>query len=470
MPKQHLLLVDSDARSTRVLEVNLRQAGYNVTTSADGDDALEKAEIITPDLILTDTVLPKRDGFSLVQSIKAKAELANIPIVFLTNQKSVEDKVRGLELGVEDYLVKPIFVRELLSRVQILLQKRDHDSLANRQSLSGRTKFAGSTNDMAIVDLLQTFEVSRKSGVLRVEYQKQVAEIFFRDGRIVDASCGRLRGEEAIYRTLLWTNAQFAVEFTQVKNEETVTVTTQGILMEGMRRLDEWQRILEQIPPTTTVFVVSHDELAERLHEIPDELNGILKLFDGRRNVLDVVDDSPFEDLSTLSTVSKLYFEGLIVATADEPMVPGAPSRAPGPPSISPGGVGIPSQFPKGTARISHFPTSHQTSRPPNAIGANPPAGGHSVNVAALDSVPPPSLAKEKRIVADDSLPPLSSARSPQTVRFATLSTSSGSTAKGERKLPSGSCANHSGCASASKESFDVWLITKSIITRRPWP
>jgi len=89
--------------------------------------------------------------------------------------------------------------------------------------------------------------------------------------------------------------------------------------MEGMRRVDEWGRLLEQLPPLETVFEVDHVQLMERLNEVPDELNGILKLFDGKRTLLDVVDESPFEDLSTLSTITKLFFEGLLVV-AEHPV------------------------------------------------------------------------------------------------------------------------------------------------------
>ena len=83
--------------------------------------------------------------------------------------------------------------------------------------------------------------------------------------------------------------------------------------MEGMRRVDEWGRLCEQLPPLTTVFEIDHQQLLDRLNEIPDELNGILRLFDAERTLSQVVDDSPFEDLSTLSTITKLYFEGLLV-------------------------------------------------------------------------------------------------------------------------------------------------------------
>jgi DNA-binding response OmpR family regulator len=316
--KQKLLLVDADPRSVRVLEVSLRKAGYSVTTAADGLDALAKIESLTPDLVLSDTRLPKLDGYTLVRKLKERVEWASIPVVFLTSQKSIEDKIRGLELGVEDYLTKPIFVRELLARVNLLLARRTQENIATRTTSGGRTRFSGSIQDMAVVDLLQTFEVSRKSGVVHLSSGTQKAKIYFRDGKIVDAEVSHLRGEEAVYRTLIWNEAEFEVEFSAVKNEDIIATSTQGILMEGMRRVDEWGRLLEQLPSLATIFEIDHAELLERLSEIPDELNGILKLFDGKRSLLQVVDESPFEDLSTLSTVSKLYFEGLLVAKKEE--------------------------------------------------------------------------------------------------------------------------------------------------------
>lgn len=320
MAKQKLLLVDADPRSVRVLEVSLRKAGYSVTTAADGLDALAKIESLTPDLVLSDTRLPKLDGYTLVRKLKERVEWASIPVVFLTSQKSIEDKIRGLELGVEDYLTKPIFVRELIARVNLLLARRTQENIAaNRTTMSGRTRFAGSTQDMAVVDLLQTFEVSRKSGVVHLRSGSHEGHIYFRDGKIVDAELGRLRGEEAIYRALIWNEATFEVEFKAVANEDLIGGSTQAILMEGMRRVDEWGRLCEQLPPLATVFEIDHAQLLERLNEIPDELNGILRLFDGKRTLSDVVDDSPFEDLSTLSTVTKLYFEGLLVLKHEAP-------------------------------------------------------------------------------------------------------------------------------------------------------
>jgi len=311
--KQSLLLVDGDTKSLRVLEVSLKKAGFNVTTAVNGADALAKVETSAPDLIISDTKMAEMDGFELVERLKQNVDWAAIPFIFLTSQSDVEDKIRGLELGVEDYLTKPIYIKEIVTRVKILLQKKQRVALEDGNKRESRTKFAGQLADMAVVDLIQTIEISRKSGVIHfVHPDGKRGAIYFRNGKVIDAELGRLGGEDAVYRLLVWADGEFEVEFKNVRRKDVIELSSQGLLMEGMRRVDEWGRLCEQLPPLETVFEVDYRELAERLAEIPDEINGILRLFDGRRTLMHVVDDCDFADLEALNVVSKLYFEGLI--------------------------------------------------------------------------------------------------------------------------------------------------------------
>ena len=129
MAKQHLLLVDGDPKSLRVMEVSLKKAGFSVTTAVNGRDALEKCEISPPDLILSDTKMPEMDGFELCRRLKTDDRYRGTPFIFLTGQKSVEYKVKGLELGADDYLTKPIYIKEIVTRVKILLQKKEKERL-----------------------------------------------------------------------------------------------------------------------------------------------------------------------------------------------------------------------------------------------------------------------------------------------------------------------------------------------------
>src|SRR4051794_17029989 len=313
MAKQSLLLVDGDTKSLRVLEVSLKKAGFNVTTAVNGADALAKVETSAPDLIISDTKMPEMDGFELVERLKQNTDWAQIPFIFLTAQSDVEDKIRGLELGVEDYLTKPIYIKEIVTRVKILLQKKQRVALEDGNKRESRTKFQGQLADMAVVDLIQKIEISRKSGVIHfVHPHGKRGGIYFRNGKVIDAELGRLGGEDAVYRLLVWGEGEFEVEFKNVRRKDVIELSSQGLLMEGMRRVDEWGRLCEQLPPLETVFEVDYRELAERLAEIPDEINGILRLFDGRRSLMHVVDDCEFADLEALNVISKLYFEGLV--------------------------------------------------------------------------------------------------------------------------------------------------------------
>ncbi|HUU03909.1 MAG TPA: response regulator [Myxococcota bacterium] len=320
MARRNLLLVDGDPKSLRVMEVSLRKAGYSVTTAVNGEDALEKVGISTPDLVISDTKMEVMDGYQLCERLKAEPQWAQIPFIFLTNQKSVEDKVRGLELGVDDYLTKPIYIKEIITRVNILLQKREREKLQLRDR---KSSFSGSIDDMGIVDLIQTIELGRKTGIahfISAENPDQTAEVFFRNGKVIDAGLGRLQGEKAVYRLLLWNSGTFEIDFKpSLAHPDNITLSSQGLLMEGMRRLDEWGRMLEQLPSLQTCFEVDYHELSDRLSEIPDEINHILRLFDSKRALLQVVDDSQFDDLEALGIISKLYFEGLIYDASRRP-------------------------------------------------------------------------------------------------------------------------------------------------------
>jgi CheY-like chemotaxis protein len=307
--KQHLLLVDGDPKSLRVMEVSLKKAGFSVTTAIHGKDALEKVQISPPDLVLADTKMPEMDGFELCKALKSDERFKHIPFVFLTNQKAVEAKVKGLELGGDDYLTKPIYIKEIVTRVTMILQKADKERIERRETTKGG--FAGNLADMGVVDLVQTFEIGRKTGTISIKGER-VATIYFREGRVIDAEMGRLKGENAFYRLLNATEGEFEVQFSTLDRTERIEVSTQGLLMEGMRRLDEWGRMLEQLPPLETVFEIDYHQLADRLSEIPDEVNGLLRLFDGKRSLSRVVEDSDFDDLAALGIISKLYFEGLI--------------------------------------------------------------------------------------------------------------------------------------------------------------
>ena len=117
---KRILIVDDEPRYLRLLEANLRTEGYEVATAQDGVQAIEVFSSQPIDLILLDIMMPRLDGFGACQRIR---EFSNVPIIILTAKGEEQDRVRGLDLGADDYLVKPFSATELLARVRAVLRR-----------------------------------------------------------------------------------------------------------------------------------------------------------------------------------------------------------------------------------------------------------------------------------------------------------------------------------------------------------
>ena len=128
-----ILAVDDDDSIRELLELQLTRNGYEALTAADGREALDKAS--GADLILLDVMLPGIDGFEICRRLKADPVLRAVPIIILTAKAEEIDKVLGLELGADDYLVKPFSIRELLARVKAVLRRSQNSQPAAEQQL-----------------------------------------------------------------------------------------------------------------------------------------------------------------------------------------------------------------------------------------------------------------------------------------------------------------------------------------------
>ena len=121
----HLLVIDDDEKITALLRRSLEFEGYRVTTAADGEKGLALAAQTKPDLVILDLMLPSLDGYQVCQRLRDT--YPKIPVLMLTAKDDVKDKVKGLTLGADDYLVKPFALEELLARIKALLRRSGCD-------------------------------------------------------------------------------------------------------------------------------------------------------------------------------------------------------------------------------------------------------------------------------------------------------------------------------------------------------
>lgn len=121
--KQRILVVDDEPEAVELVEFNLRQSGFDVSTAADGAEALKKAKANLPALVVLDLMLPELDGMEVCKLLRRDASTSKIPILMLTAKAAEIDRVLGLELGADDYVTKPFSPRELVLRVKKILDR-----------------------------------------------------------------------------------------------------------------------------------------------------------------------------------------------------------------------------------------------------------------------------------------------------------------------------------------------------------
>jgi DNA-binding response OmpR family regulator len=119
-----IALIEDDADLFSLLKYNLEKEGFTLVGSQTGKDALELCRRERPDLVILDIMLPDSDGLDICKSIRSHPGLAHIPVIFLTARASEADRIVGLELGANDYIVKPFFVRELIARIRLQFRKQ----------------------------------------------------------------------------------------------------------------------------------------------------------------------------------------------------------------------------------------------------------------------------------------------------------------------------------------------------------
>ena len=120
--RRKILVVDDEERMVRFIRMNLEHDGFLVSEAFNGKQAVSKMRDINPDIILLDVMMPDMDGFDVLETIR---EVTNVPVIMLTAKGEEDDRVRGLELGADDYVTKPFSPRELVSRVKAVLRRTE---------------------------------------------------------------------------------------------------------------------------------------------------------------------------------------------------------------------------------------------------------------------------------------------------------------------------------------------------------
>lgn len=301
MTSWRILVVDDEPLVLRMLRDTLAALPADVLEAKEGEEALRLAKAERPDLILLDVMMPRMDGFQVAAALKQDPTTASIPIIFISALGSSRDKVRGLDLGAEDYLVKPVDPEELKVRVRMILRR-------SRPPQRAEALASGQLQAMNLVSLVQMLEGERRTARLLLRRGADQGEISFVDGAISRAVQGSRRGKAAVYQLLTWQEGTFQMAAPDPASQTgaNVKLSNQTLLMEGVRRLDEIPGLRAGLPGPGVSLEFSASLRADVTAQAQPEAAALVGLLDGTRDLEQILAQSPFDDWTTLRVLQYL--------------------------------------------------------------------------------------------------------------------------------------------------------------------
>ena len=233
-----LLLVDDNPMVLGMLEQALTPFA-RVTAAGDAADALLKAVDDPPELLVCDYRMPGMDGRQLVEKLKSRPATSNFSAILLASRSDIDERLSPQD-AADDYIAKPFFLKEATRRIKRTVDRIALEKMAKTAPSDGVVR--GNLAQMNVIDLMQSLEMGRKSCQLKLNNAAEKCEVFFAEGQVKHATYGSLVGDEAVFKVLRWTGGNFELNFDGKTDQETTKLNTQGLLMEGLRQLDESQR------------------------------------------------------------------------------------------------------------------------------------------------------------------------------------------------------------------------------------
>ena len=233
-----ILLVDDNPMVLGMLQQALSAMG-EVTVATDAADALLKAVDDLPDVMICDYRMPGMDGRQLLEKLKSRPATASIAVILMASKADISERL-SMQDPIEDYLEKPFFLKDATHKIKRVVDRIALEKLSKAASTDGVLR--GSLSQMNVIDLVQSLEMGRKSCALTLTQDRDRCELYFREGQVTHAAYGSLTGDPAVFKVLSWTGGNFQINFEGKTSQQTTTLNTQGLLMEGLRMLDESKR------------------------------------------------------------------------------------------------------------------------------------------------------------------------------------------------------------------------------------
>ncbi|MBN2010380.1 response regulator [candidate division KSB1 bacterium] len=305
--KDKILIIDEDSNYIGGLRKSLNQAGYDVLSFDDPHKALEIIQDIHPQMIIADVDLTENADYSFFKHVQTIPELKNIPFIVMSNQKRVDDRIRTIELGVDDFISKPFYVEEVVARVENLF--KEIEELQNHEEYS-TNGFGGNLGEKNVIELIKTLESEKKNAIIHLKQGQFEGSIFVYQGNVHDAVFEDFEADEALTKLIVWTEGRYFIEYTDFNRPKVIVQPNELIIEFGRERIEQWDKIKYNLPPLTSALYIT--ELTSTKNNISDDERKLISTLNGSKIIYEMVVQSPFDDIKALELIFKLYEKGYL--------------------------------------------------------------------------------------------------------------------------------------------------------------
>ncbi len=316
MKQRKILLVDSDPKNLRILQNNFIEAHFEADQAITDPEAYKKMQEKSYDLVISEVAGPGIDGYRLLEQIQREFVDGHVPIVFLTQKSDVYNRVKSFRLGAKDYIVKPVHVKEILARVEMLLSRLEQ---REEEVTIAKKKFVGRLEDLSLAELIEAFGVERKTGTLSLFNENGLAgQVLFKDGSVHYAATAFLKAEDAIYKMMSWHKGRFTMLFGDIDVADEIGMSNMGLLLQGAKMMEEREELLQQLPSLEAVLITTANfKKIVAKKDLATDLEQFVALFDGERTLGRIIDESPYDEITALKRILKLYRLGFLNVLKD---------------------------------------------------------------------------------------------------------------------------------------------------------
>lgn len=300
-----ILIAGGDRARAKQIAAACAARGFATSFAPHGAAALEAALANVPDVVVAPVDLGLIDGPKLAEILRANPRTQGTRFVFLGSPQSGATDASYFD----EILPDAANADEVGMRVESILAQRARINAVERDSEADH-EVEGKLSQIPLTDLLQLFHMNRRTGTIELRRQEpgrpeELGKLFLRDGNLLQATVGSVDGEKALFRLLAWREGSFAFTPNRVKVAARILAPTRALLMEGMRQIDEWERMRGSLPPLDAQLVLAVDagRLPNVVHPLTQEVLLLLEIYDVVGDLVDHCSHPDYQVLRTLQTL-----------------------------------------------------------------------------------------------------------------------------------------------------------------------